>query len=422
MLKKYRIEVPGSAVKKLGLDETNYSMHLSSHSVVIRPTKVTDQIPQIAFWRYATMAFLSMLAFIVACRYYNLHLVSLNGDYSIAMATILLGTICGTLSFAVTFISQKVHKAGPARLLGWRSLIPLVVAVAMIIAITSMGTFWVLGQMFKGLAFDPYTAAALVFLTVAVIDYLVINLAMTLSPGVITNLMTVEIVAGVGFSMITNSSKDWWRHNFSFLGTKANNSNWQFNITLIFAGLLMIMLIDYLFVNLSRHYVGWGIPTLRWLLYGLAGCMTAIGVFPNNPRFHILHDRISMWLVYIILILIVMIRWILPEVTKQFLRLSYIIGGILAIDYLIFKLFNYLSLTAFELIAFILAFAWILLLLQYIENLVQNNVYIFPIEIVKAEEQAEQPIQQVPSTNKVQKQSLVHGIAPDDNTPADKQS
>lgn len=420
-MKKYRIEIPASAVKRLGLDETEYSMHLSSHSVVIRPTRVTEQIPQIGFWHYAGLAIISFLIFIAACRFYDRRLIPLNGDYSIATAIFVLGTVCGTLSFTATFVSQKLHKTGPARMLGWRSLIPLVVAVAMIVAITSLALFWILGQMFKGLALDPYTAGALVFLSVAVIDYLIINLASTLSPGIITNLMTVEIVAGVSFSMITNSSKDWWRHNFSFLGTYANNSSWQFNITLIFSGLLMMMLVDYLFVNLSQHYEGWGIQVLRILLYALAATMGAIGVFPNNPRFHILHDRISMWLVYIILILIVMVRWILPEVTKQFLRLSYIIGGVLAIDYLIFKLCNYLSLTAFELIAFILAFAWILLLLQYIENLVQNNVYIFPVQIVKSAEAGEQPIQRVPALSKGQKQSLDDDKVPDDSKPEDRQ-
>lgn len=420
-MKKYRIEVPASAFKRLGLDETDYSMHLSSHSVVIRPSRISERIPQIGFWHYATLAIISFFVFILTCRFYRHSLIPLDGDYSIATAVILCGTVCGTLSFAAAFISQKVRKSGPARMLGWRSLIPLVLAVAMIIAITSMAVFWILGQMFKGVAFDPYTAGALVFLCVAVIDYLVINLASTLLPGIITNLMTVEIVGGVGFSMLTNSSKHWWRHNFSFLGTYANNSSWQFNITLIFTGLLMMMLVDYLFVNLSQHYKGWGIKLLRGLLYALAATMGAIGVFPNNPRFHILHDRISMWLVYIILILIVMVRWILPEVTKQFLRLSYIIGGILAFYYLVFKLANYLSLTAFELITFMLAFAWILLLLEYIENLVQNNVYIFPIEIVKASEDEEALIQPGQNSDKGQKQFLGDGIKQGDMQPRGKQ-
>ncbi len=64
-----------------------------------------------------------------------------------------------------------------------------------------------------------------------------------------------------------------------------------------------------------------------------------------------------MWLVYIMLILIVVIRWVLPEVTKQFLVISYTIGAAMSIEYIVFKLTDYLSLTAFELFEFGLAFS-----------------------------------------------------------------
>lgn len=381
-LNKYRIEVPADAIKRLDSDsQTKYSMWISHRQIIVRPSNVSDMVPQIKFGWYGIFAIIAGLIFLLAVSQRKMRLVPLNGDYSIAFASIVLSTIAGTVTFAITFIRQKRKGTGPAKNFSWRSLIPLVVACGMIITFITMAIFWMIGQLFKGLILDPYTASVLVILSVALTDYLMINLAMTLSSGVVTNLMTVMIVGGVGFSMLTNSSKTWWQHNFSFLGTAQNNSNWQFNITLIFSGLLMIMLVDYLFVNLGQRYSGWEIQVLRWLLYALAACVAAIGLFPNDPRYHVLHDRISMWLIYFMLILIIVIRWCLPEVTHQFLVVSYTIGGILATDYLIFKIFTYLSLTAFELIAFILAFAWILLLFQYIGNLVSNNVIIFPIEI-----------------------------------------
>ena len=118
----------------------------------------------------------------------------------------------------------------------------------------------------------------------------------------------------------------------------------------------------------------------------LSACIAAIGLFPNDPQFHVLHDRIAMWLVYIMLILIVAIRWILPEVTKQFLRISYTIGALMGIEYIIFKLTDYLSLTAFELLEFALAFSWLLLLLQNIENLAQFGQNLFVIKLKPVEE------------------------------------
>lgn len=144
----------------------------------------------------------------------------------------------------------------------------------------------------------------------------------------------------------------------------------------------MITLVDYLFVNLQKRFRGRRILILRWLLYALSACIASIGLFPNDPEFHVLHDRISMWLVYIILILIATVRWLLPRVTKQFLILSYAMGAIMGIEYIVFKLSDYLSLTAFELLEFGLAFSWILLLLQNIENLSRfgYNLFIVTVE------------------------------------------
>lgn len=365
----------------LDLDNTEYSMRLEHNSLLVRPANVNDLIPQIHFWWYGILALISAAAFLVYALANHMRIVPLSGYYSIAAASIILSAVCGTLLFAVTFIVQKIQGKGPAKTFSWRSLPPLIVACAMIIVFIMLALYWLFGELFKGLQLDVYTSTVLVFIAVAVVNYLMINLAMTISPGIITNLMTIMIVGGVGFSMLTNSTKDWWKHNFSFLGTTKNSTHLSFNITLVFSGMLLMILVDYLFVNLNRKYIGWKINTLRGLLYALGICMACIGLFPNNPRFHILHDRISMWLVYLLLILIVTVRWLLPEVTKDFLRVSYIIGGVMSIDYIVFKVFTYLSLTAFELIAFILAFAWVLLLLQYIENLVKNNVEIFPVKI-----------------------------------------
>jgi hypothetical membrane protein len=126
---------------------------------------------------------------------------------------------------------------------------------------------------------------------------------------------------------------------------------------------------------------------LELLLYGLAATLCGIGLFPNNPEFHVLHDRISMWLIYFMLIMIVFVKQLLPECSAQFQRLSYIIGVVIAADYIVFKATNYLSLTAFELSSFALAFSWILLLFQNIEALTEQGEQIFAIEIQVNDEQ-----------------------------------
>lgn len=384
-MKKYRIEIPVSALKQANFKAGDWlALSVNHKQMDLRPVRVIDQLPQISFWWYALPATIMMVIFYLFARFINhSQLIPLTGDnYSLANGAMILGVISGLVTFMTVFIVEKVRKTGPVKNFYWRSLPPLAIACGLIMLFSFSAVFWLLGQMFKDASFDIYTSTFFAFVIIAGVNYIMINLAMTLTSGVVTNLLTIMIIGGMLFSMLTNSSRDWWKHNFSFLGTAKNSTNLQFNITLIFSGLLMMVLVDYLFVNLQKKYRGKRVLVLRWLLYALSACIACIGLFPNDPRFHILHDRISMWLVYIMLIMIGLIRWILPEVTRQFLVLSYIIGCLMGLGYIFFKLSDYLSLTGFELLEFGLAFSWLLLLLQNIENLARFGHDLFLVTIV----------------------------------------
>jgi hypothetical membrane protein len=393
MAKKYTIEIPATAIKKTGFStDEQLELNVNHNSITIRPSRVTDQLPNIKLHWYIIPAIILTIVFYIFCQQNHMQTVPITGDYSIANASTVLSLVSGLPLFVITFIITKLRKNGPTRNIYWRSLPPIAIACGLILAFSFSAFFWLLEKLFTDARFDIYTSMTFIFLIIAAVNYLMINLVMTLSSGVITNLLTIMIIGGMLFSMLTNSDRDWWRHNFSFLGTSQNSGNLQFNVTLIFSGLLMMALVDYLFVNLQQKYPGWKTQALRWLLYGEAACVAAIGLFPNDPQFHVLHDRISMWLVYIMLILIVAIRWILPEVTRQFLITSYVIGAVMGAEYIIFKLTNYLSLTAFELIEFALSFSWLLLLLQNIENLAQYGEQLFLIKINSGQQSEEKKL------------------------------
>lgn len=383
MAEKYTIEIPASALEQTDFEPGDkLALSVNHKQIDVRPARVTDQLPQISFWWYAFPAFLMTVVFFVFCQNVHVQIVALTGeDYSLANGAMILGLFSGLITFVTTFIVTKLRKNGPTKDFYWRSLPPIAFACGLILIFSFSASFWLLGKMFTDARFDVYTSAVFAFVIIAAVNYLMINLAMTLTSGVVTNLLTIMIIGGMLFSMLTNSSRNWWKHNFSFLGTAQNSANLQFNVTLIFSGLLMVALVDYLFVNLHKNYHGKRILILRWLLYMLAACIASIGLFPNDPQFHVLHDRISMWLVYIMLILIIAIRWILPEVTRQFLILSYVMGSLMGLAYIVFKLSDYLSLTAFELLEFGLSFSWLLLLLQNIENLARFGHNLFLVTI-----------------------------------------
>lgn len=387
-MKKAKLIIPQEAMEQLNFDEeTPLSMNIHHNVISVRPSNLTDVLPNIKLRWFLIPAALFSLQVFAYCNSRGQWLVPLNGQRSIATYASVVGIISGVLTFATHFITQKIHNHGAAKDFHWRAILPLVIAVGMILAISFVMSFWLLDRIFHGAAFDIYTATVFVFLIDAAVNYLMINLAITISPVIVTNLMTIMVIGGVVGSMMTNNHTDWWKYNFSYLGTQKSSANLEFNVTLIFSALLMMALIDYLFVNLHRKYKQRGVLVLELLLYGLAATLAGIGLFPNNPEFHVLHDRISMWLIYFMLIMIVFIKRLLPECSKQFQRLSYIIGGVIAADYIVFKATNYLSLTAFELSSFALAFSWILLLFQNIEALTELGEQIFAIEVEVGDDQ-----------------------------------
>ena len=113
----------------------------------------------------------------------------------------------------------------------------------------------------------------------------------------------------------------------------------------------------------------------------------AVGLFPNNHEYHWLHDQIAGLLIYIIIALIVMLRWLLPHMTKEFLWISYGVGLILVAADFLFDVVGYLSLTAFEIIGFVLVFVWVMMLLQILQELVDRGTRIFEETLVAEEDE-----------------------------------
>ena len=390
-MSKYRVEIPQEAMENTEIPKSvPLVMRVHRHQLVVEPENIAAMVPQIKMRTYILPALLA--AILVFSQLYagNVQLVPLSGPTS-SLGNIItaFGSLCGIGAFILTFISEKVKCTGPAQQFSWRMLLPIAMASGLILVFTEYALFWVLSQLFGGATFDIYTAYIMITVAIAVINYIMINLAMTLSPGIITNLMTIMILGGMLFSMLTNGRKNWWRYNFSYLGTEQSGSSWQFNLTLIFTGILMATLVDYLFVNLKRRYHNWRVELTRWMLYGLAACLAGVGLFPNDQEFHYLHDQISMWLVYLLLVLIVILRWLLPMISNNFLRLSYLMGVVMSAEYIAFKFVHYLSLTAFELLSFGLALAWTLLLFQNLEYLIQADSKILDVDLIIIDEESD---------------------------------
>lgn len=382
MNKELKVELPTEVSDKLHLtDGDTVRFMVRNNGVMLQPLEEMTQ--RVSLWWSIIPTFITSIIFYMFFLSQKQTQILLVGTTSIATALIILGLITGTLLFIIFFIkSRKSATNSTSRNIYWRNFPTIVLSFALILLLALLGIFWVFGLIFTGASFDQLTSTFIFFIFSSVINYLMILAALSISPLMLTTLFMAIISSGVVISMAANSQRRWWQHNLSFLGTNLASNSWSFNLTLIFSALIMVALIDYLFVSLQESYPRtWQLMSLRVILTLAAVDLGAVGAFPNNASFHVLHDWLARMLVYFIIILIVGIKWLLPQVNRDFLITSYIIGGVLVLTDVLFQFVGYLSLTAFELIGFILAFGWILLLFQSIQHLISAQTSIFEAKI-----------------------------------------
>jgi hypothetical membrane protein len=270
-------------------------------------------------------------------------------------------------------------------MVGWPNLVTLTLAYG-VLGFVGLALFLRVGSSaFAGARLDIYTTSATIGGIVAMMSYVMVQAAQNLRFQMIISVLIATLVGGVVMSMVTNGRVGWWQHNFSYLGTDKVGNGWIFNFSLIFSAAIMLALLDYLFTWLGASWRNnRRLFTLR-ILFSLSSItLGAVGAFPNNPGWlHTVHDFIAQLLVLWVLIMIVAVRWLVPKVSTEFLVTSYTIAGLLVLSELLFQKFDYLSLTAFELIAFGLAFSWMILLLQNLRGLAADRTQTYTIRILK---------------------------------------
>ncbi|MDA5387796.1 DUF998 domain-containing protein [Loigolactobacillus backii] len=379
--KGYFIRVPDDIVSRLDLNtEHELTMTIQDNRLIL--TKTTAKSDWRQYLGSAIVTLLSSIGLLIYWLINGINEVKLTGSYSIASFVIVMGVLTGSLVFGVTFIKQRRIENTAASKLYWRNFPTIIISFAVILLLVLTGVFWLLGSLFTGASLDCWTATIIFLLFNFISNCCMLLVARSFDSVRLITLFAMVIVSGVVIAMAANGQRHWWQYNLSFLGTNSATSSWQFNFTLIIAAFILIALIDYLFVSLHELYPNnWRLLTLRILLMLLAIDLGAVGLFPNNSNLHILHDRVATYLVYLIIILIIGIRWLLPQVTREFLSISYGIAAALIVMAIAFQVVGYLSLTVFEISTFILAFTWIVMLFRRLQLLTQESFAINTFKI-----------------------------------------
>lgn len=381
-----RVQLPEEVVERYKIKKGDkVKLTLRRGGITVNSDHDESLVNQLSIWWAVLPAVISGLVFLIYFKMQGTRQLHLTGDWSIATSVIILSVITGFILFSIFFVkSRHAPDNSSSQYIYWRNFPTIVISFTAILALAQIGIFWLLGIVFDGASFDIYTSMMIYCVLNGISNYAMIFAGRLISTRSLTNVLVAVITTGVLISMASNSTERWWQHNLSFLGTSSASNSWQFNITLIFSALLMIALVDLLFVTLQdTFHNSLGLLWLRILLTITALDVGAVGAFPNNAEFHEIHDWFAKILVYLIIVLIVGIRWFLPTRDREFLMTSYVIGVILFLSTLFFQLFGIWSLTAFEIISFILAFGWILFLFRNLQQLIDNETNVFSVQITE---------------------------------------
>lgn len=372
MIDEEKNEVTVEALKQVIAEHADIEILVAGQQHLFREVNTQGNNQRLLLRKVLAPTLLAIVILGVIFGIYSQGTIPLSGDFSITTMTLAVAGGMGGLLFAIALVVNKRRQAPNLQQLVWRHIPTIIFSFWLILLIGLAAFLWLIGLSFEGASFDKVTATVIAALFAGFVNYVMLLAVDSINDEMLTNLLILVSVGGIVASMVTNSQRNWWQKNFSYLGTESAYNSWQFNVTLMVSALLLVALIDYLFVDLvkaSPQKVQLWI--LRIMLTMTAISLGAVGFFPNNGqgRLHELHNLAANWLVYWIILLILGIRWLLPRVTREFLTVSYGIAGTLLVANFLFQTIGYLSLTAFEIIAFFLAFSWILLLVQNIRKL-----------------------------------------------------
>nr|WP_237671029.1 hypothetical protein [Lactococcus lactis] len=86
-----------------------------------------------------------------------------------------------------------------------------------------------------------------------------------------------------------------------------------------------------------------------------------------------IHNNSAFGLVAVVLIMIIFLKWLVPNISKEFLALSWTALIALILSAIAFMGIHYLSLTVFEIIAFAIAFTWLVMFINSLRGIIQEG-------------------------------------------------
>ncbi|MDZ8275206.1 DUF998 domain-containing protein [Microbacterium aquimaris] len=276
----------------------------------------------------------------------------------VAIASAAVALVAFGAGRAILRIAQRRARL---KLLDYLDVAALALAHAIIALLTWTVLATILERSFIGAEVYPVALVALAGATAFVTAYVVFYSATHMDLSLLAIILAVFLVEGVITAMLTASDPQWWKLNLSALGMTDDLSAFAFNLTLIVAGFIVTTLARYVTVGIPTPHPH-GARNTRISLIVVGVFLTCVGIFPVDD-FFVLHTSVASGMAVAFGVLVIALKWWIPGIARAFLTLGWVFIAVIAVLAIMFATGVY-TLTAVELVAGVLVFAWIILFIR----------------------------------------------------------
>lgn len=305
--------------------------------------------------------------------------VPLWGGWSVGtVATGVAGAvslIAGAVAYyrSRAFPSQQWRRGQKA----WKLAIDAITIAIMHLAIALLATiaaFVTLQAGFREITVGPVTSTASVAVAAGLVGYWVYVSSASMSTQKLAGMLVVFVAVGSLASMATSEDPRWWEYHFSQLGTFGDISSKLFNLTLVVGGVIVSALASYIGRDmevladarvLRRRS---SLTTVPWCFVVMGLMLAGVGAVPVNVNEPI-HNLCAMGMAIAFGVLLIGSPWLLSGMPRAFFGMTGVALVVLLASVYGFLGENAFNLTAFELAAFALIFAWLVMFIRFLAAL-----------------------------------------------------
>ena len=299
---------------------------------------------------------------------FQLHAAPIAGPGSIGQFSAITAAVAAILAFVAGRYIVRV----PGRRVGVFDVVD-VAALALAHAIIALLTWTLLAvileKSFIGAEVFGLAGIVIAGAVAAVTAYVAFFSATHLNLQLLALVLAVFLIEGVMASMLTASDPRWWEENLSALGMTGDISSLAFNLTLIVAGVIVVTLARYVTRGIPTP-VAHGAARVRTSLVIVGIFLACVGIFHVDDFFWVHTAAASGMGVAFGVLVIRLPRWI-PGLPRGFYYVGWLFIGVIVV-LAVFYAVGYYTLTAVELVAGILVFAWIILFIRNAAALQQD--------------------------------------------------